>query len=166
MQSHANERLRSTDHEYGFKIEDFKWNKEKYGDMREKLLEIAEEYPVAGWLHLEGDVFPDGITTAPITDVVKFTAPCASPTRESHHASIDDWAQATIQMKEGFDEAKWAEVINFAMDDVRTAKGFHNGCWAVSKGGQTYVVAGWDSVEVSVCVNNAVQKETDSLAGS
>lgn len=69
--------------------------------------------------------------------------------------NIDVWAQAIIQMKEGFDEAKWAEVINFAMDDVRTAKGFHNGCWAVSKG-QTYVVAGWDSVEVSVRADNEV----------
>lgn len=77
MQSWTNGRLWSIDHEYGFKIEDFKWNKDKYGDMREKLLEIAEEYPAAGWLHLEGDVFPDGITTAPITDVVKFTALCA-----------------------------------------------------------------------------------------
>lgn len=134
-------------------FEDFKWNKEKYGDMREKLLEIAEEYPAAGWLHLEGDVFPDGITTAPITDVVKFTALCASSRAPS---GIDVWVQAIIQMKEGFDEAKWAEVINFAMDDVRTAKGFHNGCWAVSKGGQTYVVAGWDSVEVSVRVSNEV----------
>lgn len=78
------------------------------------------------------------------------------PPRELLHASIDVCAQAIIQMKEGFDEAKWAEVINFAMDDVRTAKGFHNGCWAVSKGGQTYVVAGWDSVEVSVRVDEEV----------